>query len=190
MLSQRLIHLLLLVSICRCVTAAPVVAEDESTYAISGANAAALRSDMHRLGPYHDGKSYSAYTYYYVKWHYEHTSKNDGCVITSQQVTVDTNSTYPHWLNYAAASPAMQQRWNTFLDNLKIHERVHIEHGRLAANEIDTMLAALTAMQNCNILENVINQQADNILEKYKEEDMEYDRVTNHGITQGATLSD
>lgn len=188
--SQRFIHLVLLVSFCRCVAAAPVIAEDESMYAISGSTAAALRSDMHRFGPYHDGKSYSAYTQYYVKWHYQYSSKNGGCEITSHQVTVDTNSTYPHWLNYAAASPALQQRWDTFEANLKTHENVHVEHGRMAANEIDTMLAALPAMQNCNILETVIKQQADNILEKYKDQDIEYDRVTNHGVTQGAILSD
>jgi predicted secreted Zn-dependent protease len=178
------------VCICRCVVAAPVISEDESTYSIAGSDAAALRSDMHRFGPYHEGRSFSAYTQYDVKWHYQYASKNGGCEITSQQVTVDTNSTYPHWLNYSAASPALQQRWDTFLANLKIHEHGHIEHGRLAANEIEAMLTELPAMQDCNILENAINQQADNILEKYKDQDIEYDQVTNHGVTQGATLSD
>ncbi len=77
-------------------------------------------------------------------------------------------------------------RWREYLAPLTEHENGHRKHGLDAAREIDRGIGALPAQANCNALGNAANAFGNEILRKYNERDIDYDRTTDHGRTQGA----
>lgn len=164
--------------------------ENIKLYPIYGSTADELRAQMRKLGPLVDNHPYDAYTRYYVKWRFELNDEEGDCKISSTHVTVHTNYTYPEWKNYTSASPVMQRNWDEYIVKLKHHERKHGEHGVNAAYEIDKMLMRLPAMPTCAALEKTANARAYDILGKYQQADVDYDRETDHGIKRGVVLQD
>lgn len=168
----------------------PIVTSRVKYYSISGDDAAELRAQMHNKGPIEDGKRYDAFTRYYVNWRYDYQQEDNDCRLKNIRVTVDINYQYPKWVNYESGSERMRLAWDDYITKLKAHERGHGTNGQNAANEIDMMLARMSAMANCKMLGAEANQKAYAILAKYQHADIEYDRETKHGITQGVVLAD
>ncbi|HTM64079.1 MAG TPA: DUF922 domain-containing Zn-dependent protease [Gammaproteobacteria bacterium] len=171
--------------------AMPIATERESYYAVYGATANQLRDEMRTKGPLgDDGVRYDAYTRYYVKWRFTYQKAGHNCAIRTVNVTLDTKYDYPEWRGYADASPQMRQNWDNYITKLKAHERGHAVNGWNCANEIDSMLTQLQPMDNCGILGKSANDKAYAILNKYKNEDVDYDKTTDHGRVQGVILQD
>ena len=82
----------------------------------------------------------------------------------------------------------MKSRWTSFLEALRRHEEEHKEHGLKAAREIETVVLAVKPASNCEDLGAAANAAAEAIVAKYQALDEEYDRKTDHGRNQGATL--
>jgi predicted secreted Zn-dependent protease len=81
--------------------------------------------------------------------------------------------TYPRWANREKASPKLRARWDRFIANLITHEKGHGTHGRNAAAEIDKTACAKDPV---------------GIAKRWSNQDVIYDRKTNHGETQGAVF--
>jgi predicted secreted Zn-dependent protease len=82
----------------------------------------------------------------------------------------------------------LQTEWDRFIGALWVHERGHAEHGIRAANDIKAKLEGLPPEANCEAAGARANAAAQEILAQYAGIDVDYDRQTEGGKTQGASL--
>lgn len=136
---------------------APSVSVKTKYYNIKGSSAKGLKQQMRRHGP----KGYWASTTWRVHW----SSK---C-----KLSVAISYTYPRWSDKKKASPALRNKWDSMLKNLKKHEKRHGLFGINAAKEIEK--------SHCG-------KKNHSIVIKWAKQDKIYDRRTDHGRNEGVKL--
>ncbi len=156
-------------------------------YAIDGSTPADLRREMRAKGPRGaDGKPFDGYTRWYVSWRYRYNTAGGSCAIDAVTTSVKVTMTLPQWRNPGAANTAAQQQWSRYVAALELHEQGHRRHGVDAAHEVDRAIAAMPPAGSCDALGAKANALGTSILRKYNQLDLDYDRDTRHGATQGA----
>ncbi len=158
-------------------------------YALPGTDAAALRQNILRLGPLgKNGKRYHAYTQWNAAWSYRWVQGRGQCSL--QQVTVSMGIEYllPKPEAYDQFDHELQQRWDQYFDALFRHEQHHKDIGVAAAREMDSLLRQVPVQPDCAILQTKLDETAEQVIEKYTAEEVEYDRKTEHGLRQGVRL--
>lgn len=133
-----------------------------------------------------DGKTFHGHTTWYVAWNFRWNTLSSGqCVITSVNTTVSTNIILPTLRRDANAD---LQRFDPYIAALTRHEEGHKQFGIDAAKEVDQAILSLEPRANCKQLEIDANNTGRRILERFKALEVEYDKTTKHGCTQGACL--
>jgi predicted secreted Zn-dependent protease len=156
-------------------------------YPIYGANEDELRREMNAKGPTGGGASrYDGYTRWNISWRYQYQSRGGECRLTDIVTDVKVTMTLPDWRNEGAAPERLRSRWRQYLAALTVHEMGHRRHGMDAAREIDHSLGAMPPQADCSALGKAANALGDQIIKKYNERDLEYDRSTGHGRSQNA----
>jgi predicted secreted Zn-dependent protease len=181
---------ILLLFFCSAVIyAAPVINEQYSNYKITGDTADGLRHQMSTLGPSDiAAEHFDASTRWYIQWQYSYQPDANGCYLTKVNVKVDIIYHFPEWADYVSANDGLRSHWDTYMRNLKTHERGHAENGREAATAIEHALMELPAMQRCEDLTNTADNIAYQTIARHNTKDINYENETNHGVTQGATF--
>jgi predicted secreted Zn-dependent protease len=152
-------------------------------YDVAGASADELRAQLDLHGP--TGQQ-DAYTDWWVQWRYDRVQAANGCELRSLAVTLDVTFTFPRWSPPDDAAPGLRERWEDYLAALRVHEEGHKEIALRAANEIAAALSSLPASPSCAELEQAADGTGERILERYRQQELSYDRQTDHGATQGA----
>jgi predicted secreted Zn-dependent protease len=165
----------------------PTISIKKVYYSINGSTATQLRQQMNQLGPIdsNENRHYDATTKWYVRWSYRYSNTNNRCKINSINVSTEVTYTLPKW-NPPQTSSALNQQWNRYIKALQVHESGHKDHGIAAGNEVFTTLKNLPSASSCPTLEATANNTARSIIKKYNQLDINYDAVTQHGLTQGA----
>jgi predicted secreted Zn-dependent protease len=151
------------------------------------ATGADLMAAVTRASPVREnGKIFHAYARWTVGWRLGWARDAAGlCRVASAQVTLASTITLPRLV----AGDALQgRRFDRYLTALTSHELGHYRHGEEAAAEVRSALQALGPMENCGALDRAAAATAAAIVERYRQRDREYDRLTEHGRTQGASL--
>jgi predicted secreted Zn-dependent protease len=151
-------------------------------YDISGSTASELRASMDSLrpkDPYDGNRPVDAYTGWYISWNWPGYG-TENCDLSAAVVTYQINVTLPRWQAPAGASPELIVTWERYIQNLSVHEKGHVN------NVVSNYPGILTVIQNatCSTAETA----AQKALESLREFDVNYDRETNHGATQGAVF--
>ena len=180
--------LLIAASLCALpVQAAVTLGDHVEHYDISGSTPADLRREMNAKGPQGaGGKRFDGYTRWHVSWRYQYNNAAGGCAIASVTTSAKVPITLPRWTNEGGAGDSTRQQWARYLAALEKHEQGHRRNGINAANEVDRAIAAVPPAANCDALGASANALGMRILQKYNQRDLDYDRDTNHGVTQGA----
>lgn len=190
-MKQSLFIILLLLAFTNAF-ATPMINVSTAYYPISGITEDQLRDQMNTLGPTMNGQHYDSTTTWYVSWHYQYrydTPSQNPCYLTSIDVSVDIHSTYPQWMNMNQGNASLQNKWNTYLNNLTIHEQGHVENGKEAAYDMEKALYGIKPQSSCSLLINTaIPNATQNVLAKHNNWDTQYDLETAHGKTQGAVF--
>jgi predicted secreted Zn-dependent protease len=158
-------------------------------YTISGDTALELLRSMDRAAPLNERSEHHAgHTEWHVSYHYGCERSNQGC--RTRPVSAEVNVTFdmPHWANAPGAVVSLQTEWDRFISALWVHERGHAEHGIQAANDIKTELEGLPPAADCEAAGTHAKAVAQEILRRYVDTDVNYDRETEGGKTQGAWL--
>ncbi|MGD8371157.1 MAG: DUF922 domain-containing Zn-dependent protease [Syntrophobacterales bacterium] len=183
----RIILIICVISLASLVRAEPKVIIKYDYYDIRGNSANELRQQMNRFGiKWTNGKTYDAFTSWRVRWNYQYNASERGCAIRSVATTVHIVYRMPRWINYASAPYDLRDRWDIYIRALKVHEDGHRDFGIKAATEIERAIAVMTPRKTCEELGEEANGLGYRILEKYANEEKEYDARTNFGETQGA----
>ena len=170
-------------------TAEPLVRMHTSYYYIDGPSATVLAAQLEQNGPVGtDGNRYAGRTRWDIQWKLRPQQQGTACVMRDVAVAVGIARTLPRWRGEDKGAGALKARWTRFLAALQRHQDGHKEHGLKAGKEIEAAVHAVKPASNCEDLEAAANAAANAIVAKFQALDQEYDRRTDHGRNQGATL--
>lgn len=171
------------------VSAEPLVRMHTSYYYIDGASATVLAAQLDQNGPVGaDGQRYAGRTRWDIQWKFRHQQQGTACLIKDVAVAVGIAQTLPKWRGEHNGAPALKARWTKFLDALQRHENGHKEYALKTGKEVEEAVLAVKPASNCEDLEASADAVAQAIESKYQALDAEYDRQSDHGRNQGATL--
>lgn len=154
-------------------------------YDLTGQTMQKLIAQMNELGPVEaDGKHYFAHTDWTLKWQYRYETRAGRLVLTRLSVAVDANSSIPR----RQATDRMAAEWARFSAAVALHERGHAENAMRHAKQLYATLRQHGPFASKEELEAFVNTQGNQCIADANAEDVEYDKRTNHGDTQGATL--
>lgn len=180
--------LLFALLIPRLLYAEPQLSEKYDYYDVDGHSAAELKRGMDGSGISENGKTYYAYTKWYVKWNYTYQEEGGRCRITSVGTTLDVTYQLPRWRPVGDRPAALLGKWDLFYKALKKHEEGHKDFGVKAARDIELAIRQMAPRPSCPALEAAANALGDGIVSKYAEQEKKYDQNTGHGRTQGAVF--
>jgi predicted secreted Zn-dependent protease len=167
----------------------PKVQTKYEYYEVGGESAEDVRHMMNRRGVrWKDGKTYDAVTRWHVRWTYRYERTDGRCRVSEVTTYVDVVIRLPLWNAGDDISPALRNRWDAYFSALHRHELGHRRFGIDAAEEIEEAISRLDPQLDCADLEAVANELGKRILERYRREEIAYDRNTRHGYTQGAVF--
>jgi len=187
--------------------AEPVVNIRTTYYDISGQTNEALRREMARKGPILSDRRYWASAQWHVSWNADYQILNHdkelarrfyssapnlrvgtGCQVKSVQTTVSIQYTYPRWVNPANPYTNMGRKWDRMYRALVAHEQTHGSHGISAARQIESELLQLSSNDHCGNFMREVNTRAQQIIRRYQDADVQFDRRSNHGFNDGIRL--
>ena len=123
------------------------------------------------------------------RWHADWDYRLSGkCRLTAASVSVRTVMTLPRWSIPADAPTYVVTRWKRFIEALTLHEDGHVAQGIQTGNEILVALKTVPGAATCKRLVSVLQRTFERSKELGEARNTEYDRVTDHGRTQGAVF--
>jgi predicted secreted Zn-dependent protease len=170
-------------------TPAPEILQTAAYYHVNGRTVAQIRSQMHEAGPLDlDGRHNDASTSWYVTWTYPFNREAHGCTTGPVNVTVRIMFQLPRWKRPPDAAEDVVQRWGAFSSALQLHEDGHKQIVIGAARRLAALLPAIAPQSSCEDVRLRADGEGQRILAEMRSKSAEYDRVTDHGFTQGARL--
>lgn len=132
-------------------------------------------------------KTYFGSTRWTIDWRmtWQETTRGT-CAITNVQVKLNATILMPRLVG---ASTAQQARFVRFESALKTHELGHYALGQESAKRIQQTIRNMPEMPDCSSLETAANGRGNRVIEQARAQEIAYDRETNHGITQGASIN-
>ncbi len=173
-------------------------ADGKVTYSDHGCAGAAKRStigvDTSLEGvqiEYYDVAAPSAqigHAVWFLSYTYRARSLADGgCAVGTLDTKLDLKVTLPRWTAGLSASQDAMSRWQRFIDGLRVHEAGHVQTGRDLESNFRRAAVAMK-VQNCGALDAALRARFESLLEQSRQRDLDYDRDTRHGATQGAVF--
>lgn len=160
----------------------------QTTYVLQSNSVEKLVAEMKQKGPTDDGKRFFAKTDWQIRWNYEYDRENGGFVITKLSVRADITYRMPQRVLPAGTSDALAEKWARFLAALTLHEEGHAQIATTNAKALHEKLRSHGPFPNAQELEKFVKTEGGKCLQKARTEEVEYDRRTGHGATQGALL--
>ncbi len=185
---MRVLLCLLSLSFAAVPAAAEVVRSLEvKTYDVPYRADLSLRKTIRSASPIpHGGKIFHGFTRWHVNWQLWWNNTSDGrCAIHRTKVSVTGVITLPV---LQGAPDDVRQTFDRYVTALRRHEMGHYQFALNAAEQIDRQILALPPQATCTLLESTANGIGRRILDEAIREEIEYDRRTRHGQTEGVTL--
>ena len=159
------------------------------TYPVTGTTASALLRAM-RARALRDrtGEAVFALATWNVTWSYRYRTRSGSCSIADLTVRADIRVLLPKWRPPATADPALVQRWRSFGEALRRHERGHELNAIRVARRTRAALLALGSRSTCTKLEHAADAAGRKIGDAGRDRDRDYDDETDHGATRGAVF--
>ncbi len=164
-----------------------LVRESVTYYDISGSTAQALREALNVSGPVGtDGKRYDGHTKWDIRWRFNFHTPKDVCEVSNIETTVEVTTTLPRWSDWPHASPHLVEQWEDYTRALTTHERGHMNIAIRTAETIRSRVKDLRDSPSCSELQLAIDRATNAVLNEAREEEIQYDKMTGHGETEGA----
>ena len=191
MLEHQLITRLLLIF---CLPPSAALAETETRintvyYQVEGSTAEDIWADVIAKSPVkHNVKQHVAYTRWRVNWQFWWYDHGSSCEISKVKTKLDVTYTLPRLKQNASTPQSVTAHWGKYYAALLDHEQGHKGLGVKAAIEIENQLLNMGPRHSCEQLELDANTMGRNVIDKYSQQEKEYDRSTNHGLNTGAVF--
>lgn len=171
-----------------CSAAQDSVTVTTNHYLVTGSSLREIRRSIDRLRPGGKNGGHDALTLWKLGW-----NARVGSVAGEFQVTSFTTSTaiaitMPSWRAPTNPAPSMVQAWVSYYSALQKHEWAHATNGMMAAEELRKRVGEIGPDSDPARLQKRVQVVADAVIEEYTMRDKDFDRVTDHGRKEGATL--
>ena len=157
-------------------------------YTVTGATPHEISASMLQARPWKTSATFDAFTTWDTRWNYKSAMEDGEFLLESFEAQTKVVITLPRWIPPTNAAPWVKERWWKFATGLTLHEQGHLALARQATAELQRQISALKPFASARELRRVVNQTADQVIDKFREADRAYDRETNHGTKQGAVL--
>jgi predicted secreted Zn-dependent protease len=170
--------------------APPVIHQQIEYYDVSGDDATQLRAALDREGPMgSEGRRYDGRTVWNLTWTYRYGTDESGrCALRSYQITDDVHMILPQWRAPSSAPDELRRRWAIYVRALHSHEDGHVRNGSDAADAIVNLLTNFGSRPSCGDIDRELQARGKRIVQQFIDKDIDYDRDTRHGATQGAVF--
>ena len=166
------------------------VEEHVDTYAVDGTDAQELGAQLDRLGPFDPvlRRHVAAKTKDDIHWSFKTKPMAGGCAVDAAQVAVSVRQDFPEWQTPEGAGTALAAEWRRFMAALKAHEDGHKEIALKTALAILEALKGLSPQPDCRAVDQAAAVSAEAWFAREKQQNLDYDKETRHGATQGAVF--
>ena len=165
------------------------ITEEHEYYDVSGTTPEEIRHHMTKNGTkWDDGQTYDAVTTWDIRYRYDTTREGGGCYVTSAKTKIGIIFRYPRFTPQPETPESVLNRWNTYMNNLQLHEIGHRDLAVDAAHEISESLSAMGSFTTCREADKAVAAVAKEKLGRMKQSQKDYDATTRHGATQGAVF--
>lgn len=155
-------------------------------YQVHGRTSGALLAEMRGSGPMSQGRRYFGTMTWTLRYRWSNTSPGLGtCSVHGIEVAIQTITTMPEWRDADSASTELRTQWDGFVAALRTHEEGHRRIALEAAIAVKRRLEDL-GIAECSSYAREADLAFRRLLDTYNARDVEYDRTTGHGVTQGA----
>jgi predicted secreted Zn-dependent protease len=161
---------------------------DTTYYTVRGSTVDDLRSQVKTLGPQKGGKRFDAGTEYQIRWRNRSVTANGICRFDSVVVHLNVKFIYPRWQIPPSASERLVNTWRRYFTKLLEHENGHLDLALAGCREILQAIKQIQPEITCRAIEEKAESIAEAIVARVQKKQLEYDRVTDHGTTQGVRL--
>ena len=153
---------------------------------VSGESARELRRSINQSRPWKDRSEGDANTEWKIEWTFKLMPSGTTCQVHSFTTKTTIKIVLPKWTPDASASPILTERWESYMTALKRHEEGHKQIALAAASEVRRRVKSLKPEATCEAYSASLNSAAKGVIAEFREKEIEYDRKTDHGATQGA----
>ena len=163
-------------------------------YDLKGDNRDELFAQMRLKGPIDpaDGNRYFGFTTWHVNWHFDTSQNSDRYWIGRADVTLTINTSLPKRIASQAgdfANDRFLSEWTRYSGALRYHESGHSQNATSCAREIFEKLTEPRTFASRHELDEYVSSETRRSLQKANQADIDYDKSTKHGTTQGACLN-
>lgn len=158
-------------------------------FVVRGATIEQLRDEANTRGPVgSSGHRVEANTRSRIAWRFKIRQSASVCTVHDVQVDLAIRMILPKWERPADADPLLVAYWDRYLTALRLHEDGHRFRAEAAAWDVRRALMAASTPGSCDNLRNRLDSKAKALLDDLKKRQVEYDRETGNGKTQGVWL--
>ena len=156
-------------------------------YDVHAQSGKSLLAVLNEASPFREGgRILHGRTDWHISWRFRWTEGPNGmCRISQVTTKLAVTVTLPSSTDHALTDSSEFQR---YVAALKRHELGHVEIARKAAAAIDAGILSLPQSNSCAAVEADANDYGHRELGSANQRDIEYDRDTDHGRTQGAWI--
>ena len=155
-------------------------------YVVTGTNYSGLRASIMLNRPWRDTFAYDARTEWQARFSYSYRQRGGQQQGADFEVRTRVTVTLPRWIPPQPCDADLLRRWTQYFIGLMRHEQGHVRLAREASAEINRRLERLPAFPSARDLRATANSTFTNTLKEYQKKEQDYDRETQHGVTQGA----
>jgi predicted secreted Zn-dependent protease len=137
----------------------------------------------------HSGRlqRFAGQTDWNIEWQTCLERRPDSCRIAGVELTVNVVYTLPRWADRDWTTREVKARWDRYARNLAEHERGHGQIALQVANAIEADLVGQGA-ESCVAIDAEAVRRIGVQMHNGEAMQNEYDRATQHGVTQGASF--
>jgi len=159
------------------------IRKSTGTYEVKGGTAAELYEQMETLGPIDrtGSERHWARTKWHISWQFEYEYKVRKCEMTQVWTELKLEFILPFWTEKTGASAALRSSWGDALLALQAHEQGHADLAVETARRLEESLRRMEPSISCERLRADANRLGRSYLEKLRDQDVAYDRDTDHG---------
>ncbi|MCJ2164115.1 MULTISPECIES: DUF922 domain-containing protein [unclassified Pseudodesulfovibrio] len=151
-------------------------------YTVEGTDISTIYNNLKNQSPLNKGtETYQAHTRTQIQTKYKVQQRGSQCQIKDAIIYLHLTYLYPklaHSVDYKTRT-----WWKKFYGQLEEHELVHGEISTKAAHKLDDTLKALGA-GDCINYKGMIKNRIKTIMDKMKQDQVDYDKLTEHGLKQ------
>lgn len=156
-------------------------------YNVTGTDSKAMWQSISANGPKgDDGRVFAGRTDWNLGYRYQTRFRDGQCRVSTVTTRLAVVMHMPRWQDEGRAPRALRDRWQRYVAALREHENGHRDNGVAATAEVQARVSDLPPQPDCGSFDAQARTVANEIVARYVERDREYDRRTEHGLTQGA----